>query len=97
VDYFEIASNGVGAPFGDRLRELALAHDAPLDLLQVLEQLVPLALALLGEGVVLADDEALAGKVRAGDLGEIALVEQRQLQGATFGGELLNLRRLSVR
>jgi hypothetical protein len=50
---------------------------------------VPLALALLDEGVVLPDDEALAGKLRAGDFSEIALVEERQLQETAFGGELV--------
>src|SRR5262245_147151 len=75
---------------------LALALDALLNLLQVLlggiEQLIPLAPALLGESMVLTDDEALARKVRALDLGEIARVEKRQLQGAAFSGELLDCR-----
>src|SRR5262249_45502674 len=76
---------------------LSLSHDARLNVLEVLlgriEQLVALALAFLGKGGVLADDEALAWEVRAFDLGEIALIEQRELQGATFGGELLDGRR----
>ena len=47
---------------------------------------------LLGQSVVLADDEALAREVRAFNLGEIALVEKRQLQGAVFGGKFLDRR-----
>jgi hypothetical protein len=65
-----------------------------LNVLEVLlgriEQFVALAPAFLGQGGVLAHDEALAREVRAFNLGEIAIVEQRQLQGATFGGELLD-------
>src|SRR5713226_1824650 len=65
-----------------------------LNVLQILlggiEQFVPLAPAFLGESVVLADDEAFAREqLRAFDLGKIAFVEKRQLQGAVFGGELL--------
>src|SRR5215470_19763327 len=78
-------------------QRLFLAHDALLNVLQVLlgsiEQLAPLTPAFLSESVVLADDEALAWEqLRAFDLGEIALVEQRQLQGAVFGGKLLDRR-----
>ena len=40
-----------------------------------------LAGALLGQERVLAHDKTLAGKLGSGDLGEIALVEQRELQG----------------
>src|SRR5258708_26527058 len=58
-----------------------------------IEQFVSLALAFLGKSGVLADDEALARKVRTFDLGEITLIEQRQLQGAAVGGELLDGRR----
>src|SRR5258706_9259503 len=76
---------------------LAPAHNAGLNVLQVLlggiEQLAPFASAFLGKGGVLADDEALAREVRAFDLGEIALVEQRELQGTALGGELLDRRR----
>jgi len=68
-----------------------------LNVLEVLlgriEQFGALALAFLGERGVLADDEALARKVRAFDLGEIALIEQRELQGTAFGGEVLDGRR----
>ncbi len=42
--------------------------------------------------MVLADDETPAGKVRALDLGKVAVVEKRQLQGSAFGGELLDCR-----
>src|SRR5215470_13640543 len=75
-------------------QRLFLAHDALLNVLQVLlgsiEQLAPLTPAFLSESVVLANDEALTWEqLRAFDLSEISLVEQRQLQGAVFGGELL--------
>src|SRR5215469_14029582 len=56
------------------------------------EQLVALAPAFLGQSVVLADDEPLAREVRTFNLGEIARLEQRQLQGAVFGGEFLDRR-----
>jgi hypothetical protein len=75
-------------------QRFARAHDALVNVLEVLfggiEQLASLASAFLGESGVLADDEPLAREVRAYDLGEIALVEKRQLQGTAFGGELLD-------
>ena len=57
-----------------------LSHDAHLNDLEALlggiEQFVSLASAFLGEGGVLADDEALSREVRAFDPGKIALIEQ---------------------
>src|SRR5258708_2668128 len=47
-----------------------------------LQQILALAGPLLGQKRVLADDEALAGKLGSSDLGEIAFVEHPELQGA---------------
>ena len=47
-----------------------------------LQQVLALARPLLGQKRVLADDEPLAGELGGGDLGQIALVEQRELEGA---------------
>ena len=44
------------------------------------EQLVALARPLGGEGRVAADDEPFARELRARDLGEVALVEQPELE-----------------
>src|ERR1700722_14735976 len=75
---------------------LSLAQGAGLNVLQILlggiEQLASFAPAFLGKGGVLADDEALAREVRTFDLGQVALVEQRELQGSALGGELLDRR-----
>jgi len=59
-------------------QRIPLAHDAPLNVLEVLlsgvEQLIPLTSAFLSESVVLADDEALTGEqLLAFDLGKIAI------------------------
>lgn len=55
------------------------------------EQFAALAGARLGERRVAADDQALARVIGAGDLDEIALVEQRDLQRAIIGGECLDI------
>ena len=44
------------------------------------EQLLALARALGGDGGVAADDEALAGELGGADLGQVGLVEERELQ-----------------
>ena len=55
--------------------------DYRLDLLEfLLEERVALAGALRGELGVAADHEPLTGEFLAGDLGEVRLVKQRQLQ-----------------
>ena len=46
------------------------------------QQLFALACAFGGEVGIAADHQPLAGVVRRGDRGHVALVEQRQLQGA---------------
>ena len=65
----------------------ALGHRADLDerLLGRLEEFGALARALGRELRVAADDEALAGIVVRDDLRHVALVEQRELQGAALG------------
>ena len=45
---------------------------------------LPLAGALGGKIGVAADDQTLAGEVGCGDAGHVALVEQRELQGAAL-------------
>ena len=57
------------------------------------EQLRALARALLGQQRVAAHHQALAGEVLAGELEQVALIEQRGLEGAMLGGELRDLRR----
>src|SRR5258705_474075 len=47
----------------------------------------------MSRSTVLRLRKARAREVRAFDLGEIALVEQRELQGTALGGELLDRRR----
>jgi hypothetical protein len=47
-----------------------------------------LAGALAGQGRVAAGDQPLAGEVLAGDLGEVLLVEEAELERAVVGGEL---------
>ena len=76
---------------GSARERLASAANAGLDALELPlgggEQFASLARAFLGQRRVAADDEALARIVRAFDLGQIALVEQRQLQRAAVGRE----------
>ena len=48
------------------------------------EQTLALARALLGEQRVLAGDQSLTGVVRVGDLEEVRLIEQAELDGAAF-------------
>ena len=57
------------------------------------EQLAALACALLGQQRVAAHHQPLAGEVLAGQLDEVALIEERGLEGAVLGGELRDLRR----
>ena len=73
---------------------LFLGHCADLDerFLGRLEKFGALARALGRELRVAADDEALAGIVVRDDLGHVALVEQRELQGAALGREGLDRR-----
>ena len=56
------------------------------------QQRVALACPLPGKIGVAADDQAFAWIVRGGDLGQVALIEQRELQPAGFG-QSLDLRR----
>ena len=75
---------------------IALARDRGLDAGEVAlgggEQVLALAGALGGEIGVAADDQAFAGEVGCGDAGHVALIEQRQLQGAARQ-QLLDRRR----
>ena len=64
-------------------RQIALGGD---------EQLLALAGALARELGIAADDEPLARVIGSGDLGEVALVEERELQRPALG-ERLDLRR----
>jgi hypothetical protein len=72
-------------------QRLAHAAHARLNALEIafggLEQFVALAGALLAEDRIAAGHQALAGIVRAVDLGQVALVEQRQLQGPAVLGQ----------
>ena len=54
------------------------------------QQCVALAGALAGEQGIGAHHQPLARIIRAGDLGQIALVEQRELQAPVGGGERLD-------
>jgi len=56
------------------------------------QQILALAGALGGQQRVPAGDQPLAGVIRAGDLGQVLLVEQRHLQRAAGGGELADRR-----
>src|SRR5882724_5134593 len=51
-------------------------------LLGGIEQFAPLARSLLGKQRIAADDQALAGIVGRGDLGEVVLIEQGELDHA---------------
>ena len=51
------------------------------------QQVLPLAGAVGGQYRVAAGDQPLAGKVRRGDLGQVLLVEQGQLERAVVGHE----------
>ena len=62
------------AAVGDLVGELAKCR------LGGAQQILALAGPLLGEQRVLADDQAFAGKVGGRDLGQIALVKQRELE-----------------
>ena len=67
-------------------QRIPLALDRGLDAGKVLlgrrQQLFALAAAFGGEVGIAADHQPLAGKVRRCDGGHVALVEQRELQGA---------------
>ena len=77
-------------------QRLARPLDARLDAAQVLlgrlQQLLPLARPLGGQERVLADHQAFARIVGAGDLGHVTLVEQRRLQRPALGGQRLDRR-----
>ncbi len=74
--------------FGGAAQRIALARDGGLDAGEVAfggrQQFLALAGALGGEIGVAADNQPLAGEVGAGDAGHVALVEQRELQGAAL-------------
>src|ERR1700730_18471204 len=53
--------------------------------LRGIEQIAPLACALVGQQRVATSHPALAGIIGRGDLGEIALVKERKLNGASLG------------
>src|SRR3989304_6026529 len=80
----------------DLERDAGLAAERPLrarggghDLGQLAfgrrQELPTLAGPLLGQEGVLTDDEPLAGVVRMGDLGQVLLIKERQLQGPARG------------
>jgi hypothetical protein len=72
--------------FGGAAQRIAPAADPGLDRGEILlrrgQQLLALAAALGGEIGIAAHHQPLAGKLRRGDAGHVAGVEQRQLQGA---------------
>jgi hypothetical protein len=69
-------------------QRIALAGHGSLDADEVAlggsEELLALAGALSGEIRVTADHEALTGEFGCGDARHVALIEQRELQGASF-------------
>jgi hypothetical protein len=73
--------------FRGAAQRITLAADGSLDAAEALlgrrQQFFTLAAALGGEVGITANHQSLAGIIRGGDGGHIALVEQRQLQGAT--------------
>ena len=48
------------------------------------QQVLMLAGAVGGQHRVAAGDQPLAGEIRRGDLGQVLLIEQRQLQGQAY-------------
>src|SRR5208282_2631841 len=52
------------------------------------QQVLPLAGALSGQHRVAAGDQPLTGKVTRGDLGQVLLVEEAELERAVVGHEL---------
>jgi hypothetical protein len=54
-----------------------------------LQQVLAFAGAIGGQDRVAAGDQPLAGVVRAGDLGQVLLIEQAHLQGPAVGHQLL--------
>src|SRR6201981_2785095 len=73
-------------------RPLHAGRDARELLLGGGQQLGAFAAALFGQQRVLADHQAFARIVGAGDLGHVAVVKQRELQRPAFGCELLDRR-----
>ena len=70
---------------GGAARWVPLARDGGLDTRQIafdgVQQFLALVRAFSGQIGITANDQTLAGEVRAADTGHVALVEQRQLQG----------------
>ena len=56
------------------------------------QQVLPLAGPVGGQGRVAAGDQPLAGEVIGGDLGQVLLVEQGQLERSVVGHQLLDSR-----
>ncbi len=54
------------------------------------QQVLPLAGPVGGQDRIAAGDQPLAGKVGRGDLGEVLLIEQGQLEGPVVGHELFD-------
>ena len=73
---------------GSSAQRIALAGDGGLDAGEIAlggsEKVLALAGALGGEIGVAADHQTLIGKVGGGDAGDVALVEQRELQRAAL-------------
>ena len=57
-----------------------------------LQEVFAFAGAFAGQDGVAAGDQPLAGEVRGGDLGQVLLIEQRQLQRSVIGHQLLDRR-----
>ena len=62
------------------------------ELLGRLQQVLALAGAVGGERGVAAGDQPLSGEIRAGDLGQVLLIEQATLQRPVLGHELADRR-----
>ena len=86
------------ADLGGAAQRRVLAADLRLNAGQLpfgrRQQVLALARALGGKVAVAADDQPFAGEQLGGaDLGEVAVVEQRQLQRPVLGRQRLNGRR----
>src|ERR1700756_1520659 len=79
------------------LRALHAGRDARQLLFGGGEQLGAFAGPLFGQQRVLADHQALAGIIGAGDLRHITVIKQRGLQRPAFGRELFDRRRPQCR
>ena len=75
-----VLARGAGAA-GDLIGQLGQRR------LGGVQQILALAGAFLGQQRVPADDQTFAGEIGGGDLGQIALVEQRELEGAGVDAE----------